>query len=582
MNNGGSFLTSPVGETEIFSRENFTEEHQEIGKAVADFAKERIRPNKQEIEKYNEDLSRELMSECGELGLLGVDVPEEYGGLGLDKVTSAIVVENLSHGMCASFSTTFGAHSGIGTLPTVFFGTPAQKEKYLPKLASAEWLAGYALTEPEAGSDAISAKTTAKLSDDGKYYILNGTKQFITNAQWAGLFTVFAMVDGSKFSAFLVEGDTPGLSLGPEEKKMGVKGSSTCSVYFENAQVPVENLLGAVGGGAAIAFNSLNIGRFKLGAAALGGCKSVIKEALEYASQRRQFGREIRNFDIIKSYFADMAIRTFALDSIVYRTIGMIDEAIRTIPKDAEKYNMLVARAIEDNAIEASIVKVYGSESFAFVADMGLQILGGNGFIEEYPMASAVRDNRIDRIWEGTNEINRQIISGYFLKKALMEELPIREKTKGIRFNDLDPYEAEPLADEKHLFEVTRNITLFVLHEAISRFGQDLQNEQQLSVVLSDMFIDLYTMSSAIQRCAQAVTQKKEETHWLPMLQIHCTERGAAVAGAAELALSSILEEPYLSAAQKKLATLKNKLPMDINIFKLKAEIADYLYENDK
>ncbi len=409
MKTGGSFLTTQICTEEIFTREKFSPEQEEIAKTVEEFARERIRPNKQEIEKYNKDLSLQLLKECGELGLLSVDIPEKYDGLGLDKVTSTIISETMGFGLCASFSATMGAHSGIGTLPIVFFGNDQQKEKYLPKLGTSELVSAYCLTEPESGSDALAAKSTAVLSEDGKNYVLNGTKQFITNASWADLFIIFANVDG-KFTGFIVERTTPGLSIGPEEKKMGIKGSSTCTVYLENVHVPVENVLGEIGQGAAIAFNTLNIGRFKLGAGTLGGCKAATEETLQYASERKQFGQSIRNFDIIKGYFADMVIRTFALDSIIYKTVGLIDQAVSEIDESSTTYNKEVAEAIERYAIEASICKVVGSETLWFVADKGLQIYGGYGFIEEYPMASVLRDNRIDRIFEGTNEINRQII----------------------------------------------------------------------------------------------------------------------------------------------------------------------------
>ncbi len=581
MKTGGSFLTTPVCTQPTFTREKFSEEQQEIGKTVEEFARERIRPNKQEIEKYNKDLSLELLRECGEMGLLSVDIPEEYDGMGLGKVTSAIVVENLSAGMCASFATTFGAHTGIGTLPTVFFGTDAQKKKYLPKLGSAEWVAAYALTEPDAGSDATSAKTTAQLSEDGKYYILNGTKQFITNAEWAQLFTTFANVDGN-FTAFLVDRDSPGLSIGPEEKKMGVKGSSTCSVYLEDAKVPVENMLGKVGGGAAVAFNSLNIGRFKLGAAALGGCKVVMAEALQYASERRQFGQPIRNFEMLKGYFADMVVDIFALDSIVYRTIGLIDEAIAAIPHGAPDYNRQVAAAIEQYAIEASMVKVFGSEAMAAVADMGLQIFGGNGFIEEYPMAGAVRDTRIDRIWEGSNEINRQIIAGYFLKKALLEDLPIRESTKEIhRDGDLPGPPAatadDLLAAEKHAVENARRLAVYAFDMAISTFGQDLTNRQMVGAALSDIFTDIYVLSSSLSRFSQQ-EDASVRNEWLPVVRTLCAEGVARIASQARNVLTGSADGDYLKTALRKWSEFQNDMMLDSDIFALKNEIAEDLY----
>ncbi len=578
MDTGGAFLTAEAGSQEIFTRESFSEEQAEISRMVKEFAKERVRPNKEAIEKYDKELSLSLLRECGEMGLLSVDIPEAYGGLGLDKVTTAIVAEQLARGLCASFATTYGAHTGIGTLPIVFFGNEEQKQKYLPNLGSAEWVASYALTEPEAGSDATSAKTTARLSEDGKHYILNGTKQFITNAAWARVFTTFANVDGEKFTGFILERDTPGLSVGPEEKKMGVKGSSTCSVYLEDARVPVENVLGKIGKGAAIAFNSLNIGRFKLGAAALGGSKAAIEEALAYAAERRQFGQPIRNFDQIKGYFAEMSIRTFALDAIVYRTIGLIDAAIAAIPGSAEDYNLQVAQAIESYAVEASMVKVYGSESMAFVANTALQVFGGNGFIEEYPMASVVRDTRIDRIWEGTNEINRQIISGYVLKKALMEELPIREAVKEIELSLPDsPAAADGQTAESRAFGAARNLTLLTFSRAISRFGQDLTNQQQVSATLADMFTDIYIMSSALARVAQQVDAKPV---WQALRTALLAGRLQAVADAAENILLAVTDPPYLEKTLGEVQAFRSQMVLPVNVFALKQEIAEYLYEH--
>ncbi len=584
MKTGGSFLVKPICQEEIFTPEKFSPEQQEIARTVKEFAEQRVRPNKQEIEKYNKELSLQLLRECGELGLLSIDIPEKYGGLGLDKVTSAIVAENIAYGMCASFSTTFGAHTGIGTLPLVFFGNEEQKQKYLPKLASAEWVAAYALTEPESGSDALAAKTTATLSKDGKFYILNGSKQFITNAAWANLFTTFAQVDGKKFTGFLVERNTPGLSIGPEEHKLGVKGSSTCSVYFENTKIPVQNVLGEIGRGAEIAFNSLNIGRFKLGAATLGGCKVSINEALQYASQRRQFGQLIREFDVIKSYFAEMVVRTYALDSIVYRTIGLIDEAIAQIPDSAQNYQQNVAEAIERFAIEASMCKVVGSETLWFVADTGLQIHGGYGFIEEYPMASILRDNRIDRIWEGTNEINRQIITGYFLKKSLMEELPVRESVKKIKPDGTSEMarslqSEDPLYEEKLALEAAKELVLFVFNEAICEFGQDLRNEQQVAILLSDMFTDIYLMDSVLSRITQHFKSNGLDSIKLAVARTLCAERLPGLINSSRKILSAFYKDKYLQKALKQISSFEERLFLRTNVIELKRVIAEDLYE---
>ncbi len=578
MKTGGHFLTTQICTEEVFTREKFSPEQQEIAKAVEEFARERIRPNKKEIEKYNKDLSLELLRECGELGLLSVDIPEKYDGLGLDKVTSAIVAETMGFGLCASFSATMGAHSGIGTLPIVFFGSDAQKENYLPKLGSAELVSAYCLTEPESGSDALAAKSTAVLSEDGESYVLNGAKQFITNASWADLFIIFANV-GDKFTGFIVERNAPGVSIGPEEKKMGIKGSSTCTVYMENVHVPVENMLGAIGQGAAIAFNTLNIGRFKLGAGTLGGCKASIKETLDYASERKQFGQSIRNFDTIKGYFADMVIRTFALDSIIYKTVGLMDEAVSELDETSPGYNKKVAEAIESYAIEASICKVVGSETLWFVADKGLQIYGGYGFIEEYPLASVLRDNRVDRIFEGTNEINRQIITGYFLKKALMEELPIREKIKengnGFAGTD-DPLDI--LSKEKRALEAAKAAVLYVFNEAICKFGQDLPNEQQVGSLLSDLFSDIYLVDSVLKRVIQKFATSEVEHNWLAIARVFSAEKSYEINSSCKKIVSSVLENRALEHALGDLSKFEKKMHLTTNVFELKRQIAEDLY----
>ncbi len=505
---GGRFLTEMIGAEPIFTREKFSDEHKEIFQMVSEFSAERIAPNKDDINKFNKELSLEIFREMGELGLLGIDQPEKYGGMNLDKITSALVTEALGAGQCGSFTATYTAHVGIGSLPIVWFGTEEQKEKYLPKLGSGEWMGAYALTEPSSGSDALSAKTTAMLSEDGKHYILNGEKQFITNGGWADVFTVFAQVDGSKFSAFIVDRDTPGFEIGPEEHKLGMKGSSTVPLKFTDAQVPVENLLYKVGKGATIAFNALNLGRFKLATCDLGGCKILINEAVNYARERWQFSQPIANFDVIKGKIADMLIRTYSADSMIYRTIGLIQDAIDEIDKDAEKYNLQVGEAMEKFAIEASMAKIYASETLSKVVDHGVQILGGYGFSEEYAMAGAYRDARIDRIWEGTNEINRQIITGYMMKKALMEELPIRDYITAVDdfLSGETKIKAEGLlADEIKAIEAGKRLAASLFNEALCEFGQDLKHQQQLMEILADMFIYLYTADSTISRVQQVI-----------------------------------------------------------------------------
>ena len=429
---GGQWLLSPVAQDTIFCREKFTDEHQQIEKMVFDFAEDTILPQVKDIEKFSEDLSRSILIKMGELGLIGVDTPEEYGGTNLDKIAACIITEGVSWGGSASFGCTFGVQTGIGSLGIVFFGTEKQKKKYLPKLISGEWIAAYGLTEPSSGSDALSAETTAFLSEDKRYYILNGEKQFVSNGGWADIYTILAQVEGSKFSGFIVDRDTEGLLIGKEEKKLGMKRSSTTSLKFKDAKVPVENLLYEVGKGATIAFNALNIGRYKLGSASVGGSKQAIKQTIRYALDRRQFGQPIAKFDSIQGKIADMTIRIYVADTMLYRTVGMIQDAIDYLDKNDPKYYVRMGEAMERFAIEASMAKVYGSETSSMIVDNCLQIFGGYGFIEEYPIAMAYRDDRINRIWEGTNEINRSIITGYLMKNVLMEEISLRDiiKTK--------------------------------------------------------------------------------------------------------------------------------------------------------
>ena len=424
---GGQWLLSPVAKDTIFCRETFTDEHRQIEKMVFDFAEDTILPQVKDIEELSEDLSRSILLKMGKLGLIGVDTPEEYGGTNLDKITACLITEGVSWGGSASFGCTFGVQTGIGSLGIVFFGTEEQKKKYLSKLISGEWIAAYGLTEPSSGSDALSAETTAFLSEDKKYYILNGEKQFVSNGGWADIYTILAQVEGNKFSGFIVDRNTEGLSIGNEEKKLGMKGSSTTSVKFKDAKVPVENLLYEVGKGATIAFNALNIGRYKLGSASVGGSKQAIKQSIRYSLNRRQFGQPIARFDSILGKIANMTIRIYVADTMLYRTVGMIQDAIDSLDKNDPKYYIRMGEAMEQFAIEASMAKVYGSETSSMIVDNCLQIFGGYGFIEEYPIAMAYRDDRINRIWEGTNEINRSIITGYLMKNVLMEEISLRD-----------------------------------------------------------------------------------------------------------------------------------------------------------
>lgn len=580
---GGRFIVEPIGRRKIFTVDDISEEQEEIGRIAQEYAVEQILPKKKEIEKYNPELSRQLMKELGELGMLSIDIPEEYGGLGLDKVTSALVNERIARGESGSFMVTFSAHTGIATLPIVLFGTEEQKKKYLPKLGSGEWIGSYALTEPGAGTDALAAKTTATLSENGKHYILNGTKQFISNGGWCKTLICYAKIDGEKFTGFIVNMDLPGVEIGAEEKKMGYKGSSTVSVTLNDVPVPVEDLLGIPGKGHHIAFNTLDIGRYKLGAAVLGGSKAVIDEAIKYALQRHQFGQPIANFGAIKSKFANMMVRIYDLESILYRTVGDIDAAISQVDHSRDDYYQKIVQAIGTFATEASMTKVFGTEAHWFNTDDGLQVFGGYGYIEDYPMAAIVRDTRVDRIFEGTNEINRQIITGHFLKKALLEELPIRDKIKeNERLLRGIPIEIESdiLQKEKIALEYAKAITLYVFNESIIRYGQSLPHEQQLMEILADMFTDIYVMDSVLARVTQYVEKNGYEAIRMHIAQIGTAIKAQRIAANARTALLAIEEGHELEQALADLAVLSASTNLRLNLFQMRRELADTLYEH--
>ncbi len=582
---GGSFIVEPIGRRKIFTVDEISEEQREIGRMAESFAIEQMKPKKKEIEKLDEELTRRFMRELGELGMLSVDIPEEYDGMGMDKVTSALINEKIALSESGSFMVTFSAHTGISTLPIVFFGSEEQKKKYLPKLGNGEWIGSYGLTEPGAGSDALAAKTTAVLSDDGKHYILNGSKQFISNGSWAQTLICYAKIDGEKFTGFIVNMDLPGVEIGAEEVKMGYKGSSTVSVVLNDVKVPVEDMLGIPGKGHHIAFNTLNIGRYKLGAAVLGSSKAAINEAVKYALERRQFGQPIADFDAIKSKFANMMVRTYELESILYRTVGDIDAAISKLDPKADDYYRKIIPAIETYATEASMTKVFGTEAHWITTDDGLQIFGGYGYTEEYPLAAMVRDTRVDRIFEGTNEINRQIITGYFLKKALTEELPIRNRIKQNEelLNGASvQIEGKILRAEKTALEYAKAVTLNVFNESIIRFGQALRHEQQLGELLADMFTDVYVMDSVLARVSQYVENHDYESNRTNIAQISTMLGTQRIMTNARTALLSIETEHERDKALTDLEKLSRPAGLRLNLFELRRKLADSLYEHGK
>ncbi len=512
---GGEFLITEAAPEEVFTPEDFTDEHRMIYQTAQDFVQKEIQPHVDRLEEKDHELVLDLLGKAGELGLLGTDVPEEYGGLGLDKVSTTVVGEAM--GNAASFSVVYGAHTGIGTLPIVYFGNEEQKSKYLPKLASGQWCAAYCLTEAGAGSDALNARTKAVLSEDGRYYLLNGEKMFITNAGWANSFVVYAKVDGEAFTGFIVEKDFPGVSTGAEEKKMGVHGSSTRPVIFEDARVPVENVLFEIGKGHKIAFNILNMGRWKLGAMSVGGCKSAITEAVKYANGRVQFKVPISSFGMIKHKLAEMAIRTYMSESMMYRLAGMFDGKLGTLDEEAKKSGSETARAIEEYAPECSIAKVYGSECADYCVDEYVQILGGYGYCAEYPAERAYRDNRINRIWEGTNEINRMLIPGTLMRRALQGRLNLLPAAQAIAGELLtySPLSVQlpdtPLAVQEHMVRMSKKLALMVAGVAAQKFGQNLAKEQEVLARIADIIIEIFAMESGLLRTQKRIAREGEE-----------------------------------------------------------------------
>ncbi|WP_202080347.1 acyl-CoA dehydrogenase family protein [Caldalkalibacillus salinus] len=499
---GGAFLIEESSTQDIVTPEDFTDEQKMMADTASDFLEAEVNKMDEQIEGLNYDLSVTMIQKAGALGILGADIPEAYGGLDLDKVSSTLINERLSKG--SSISLSIGAHTGIGTLPIVFFGTKEQKEKYLPPLATGEKIAAYCLTEPSSGSDALGAKTTAVLSADGQHYVLEGQKQFITNAGFADIFIVYAKVDGEHFSTFIVEKSMEGVSIGPEEKKMGIKGSSTCPLILDQVQVPVQNVLGEVGKGHLIAFNILNIGRFKLGSGCLGASKEAIKLSATYANERKQFGTPISKFPLVGSKLADMTIMTYALESMVYRTSGLIDEGLQGIDNDDPSAGLQLAKGIAEYAIECSINKVFGSEVLDDVVDEGVQIHGGYGFIQEYKIERLYRDSRINRIFEGTNEINRLLIPGTLVKKAMKGELPLIQEAKALQSELLEMFPqqsfSEPLEEEQHLLAMAKKIFLMTSGLAFEKYQEQLEQEQEIVSKLSDMIIQIFAMESMLLR----------------------------------------------------------------------------------
>ena len=583
---GASFLITPLEQARVFSKEMFTEDQKMFANAALEYAETRLKPVKDDLKELNGDLTKEIFKEMGEMGFLGVDMPEEYGGSDLDKTTAALVVDYLSFSECGSLMVTLGAHTGIGTLPIVWYGTDEQKKKYLSKITSGEWLASFALTEPNAGSDAMNAETTAHLNDEKTHYLLNGQKIWITNGSWAKSCVVFAKVEG-KMTAFIVDKECDGWVIGAEEKKMGIKGSSTVTMYFEDCKVPVGNVLGSVGEGGHIALNVLYAGRWKLGFSSAAGCMSSMNVAYNFAKERRQFSRSITKFDMIKRKFANMVVKAWESDTLNYATTGSIDHTISKVDKSDSDYYVKVQKIIEDHAIEASICKVLGSEALAYCVDSCVQIFGGSGFCEEYPAAGVYRDERINRIFEGTNEINRLLISGILLKKSILEEMPIRDmifKRSGDKIPDISQ-KGHELEKEMTVIEYSRSLTLETLNNLINVYGQDLKNKQWVLEPLADVAVSLSVMHNGFCRYNQLENGiHKDRT--LPVLRVSIAEHfESMIKNVKEINLHIADKMNFNDDCDKKsFCDLDEALSLDyhVNKINLKKEICEEFYKNEK
>lgn len=515
---GAEFLIKESPVHEVFTPEDFNEEQKMIKEMAEQFVAKEVTPVLDRIDKLEEGLMPSLLEKAGEQGLLGAAFPEEYGGLGKDFITATLINEALGAGH--SFSVAMAAHTGIGSLPILYFGTEAQKQKYIPLLGSGQMKGAYALTEPNSGSDALSAKTTAKLSADGTHYLLNGQKCWITNSGFADVFTVFAKIDGDKFTAFIVDKDTPGFTLGAEEHKMGIKGSSTRQIYFQDAKVPVENVLGEIGKGHLIAFNILNIGRLKLCAAALGGAKATATITIQYANTREQFKQAIGNFGAIKHKLAEMAIRIWVNESALYRTAQLIDEKEKELLAAGKPFNEALLGAAEEYAVECAILKVGGSEALDYVVDEGVQIHGGNGFSDEYVISKAYRDSRINRIFEGTNEINRLLTLDMTLKRAMKGRLDLMNPAMNVMkelmsIPDFGSEDETPFSAEKKQIVNLKKAILLVAGAAAQKLMVKLESEQEILMNIADMAIETFLAESALLRLLKRVEIEGEGSNAL-------------------------------------------------------------------
>lgn len=581
---GGSFLTTEVTFDKVFTPEDFTDEHKLIAKTTEDFVVNEVLPELEYLEQHEFDRTVRLLKQAGELGLLAADVPEEYGGIALDKISSALITEKISRG--GGFSLSQGAHVGIGTLPIVLFGNHDQKQRYLPGLASGEKFAAYALTEPGSGSDALGAKTVAKLNAEGTHYVLNGEKQWITNSAFADVFVVYAKIDGEHFSAFIVEREYEGVSTGPEEKKMGIKSSSTRTLILEDVKVPVENLLGEIGKGHVIAFNILNIGRYKLAVGTVGGSKRALELSATYANQRQQFKTPIAKFSLIQEKLASMATKIYASESSAYRTVGLFEDRFSQLTEEQTKDPKAVAAAVAEYAIECSLNKFFCSEVLDYVADEGVQIHGGYGFMAEYEIERIYRDSRINRIFEGTNEINRLIVPSTYLRKAMSGELPLLQQAQQIQeeLMMLMPEEVgdAPLEQEKYLVRNAKKIAIMIAGLAVQKFGKGLSTEQEILVNIADIVSNIYAMESTVLRTEKAINKVglEKSNQKLLYTQVFCQEAFNEIEAHAKETLVAVETGDTLRMMTSALRKFTRHTP--VNVIAKKREIAANVLAEEK
>ncbi len=571
---GGAFLLEHAAPADIFTPEDFTAEHRAIARTTEDFFNKEVLPNVEAIQHHEPGVAPGILRKSATLGLTAVVLPEKFGGMEMDLTSMMVVAEGVSRD--GSYSAWHGAHTGIGTLPLLLFGTEAQKEKYLPKLASAEMIAAYCLSEPQAGSDALAIKTRADLSEDGTHYVLNGQKMWITNGGHADLYTIFAKVGGEKFTAFLVERSYPGVQPGAEEKKLGIKGSSTTAVYLDNVKVPVENVLGEVGRGHVIAFNILNLGRLKLGPFAIGGCKDVIAVSAKYAKERKAFGKSISEFGMIQHKLAEMAIRTYVAESMSYRVVGLIQDGLQGFTWAAPDAGATMLKVVEEFAPECSYIKVFASEVLDYVVDEGVQIHGGYGFHQDYAVERAYRDSRINRIFEGTNEINRLLATGMLLKRAQKGQLPLVEAVKKLQAEVLGgPSLSSGPMDETAMVANAKKIALFVIGVAFQKFMADLENQQEILASITDVTMNTFAMESAVLR-----SQKNKLTLAGDMTAVFAREAMETIESAARNVLAASSEG---DALRMNLAVLKRFTKFEpVNAIAIRRRIAARVLETGK